>query len=79
MNANANHTAALAFINVARSCLQDAHFAAAAKDKRICAKRALVAAGYAMETCDVSDDVIFRAAQEVMDAAVECELAARAS
>jgi hypothetical protein len=73
----ANTAAAFAYIHVARTCLQDAHFAATAKDKRICAQRALVAAGYAMEVCNVDDAAVYRAAQEVMDAAVECQQAAR--
>lgn len=77
MTTTANHRAALAFIHVARTCLQDAHFAAAADDVRVCAARALEAAGYAMEVCDVTDSSIYSAAQEVMDSAVEFQLAAR--
>ncbi len=78
MTSTTNHRAALAFLTVARTCLSDAQFASTARDVRVCTERALEAAGCAMEVCDVTDTSVYSAAQEIMDAAVDLQLAARA-
>ena len=78
MTSTSNHRAALAFLTAARTCLSDAQFASTAHDVRACTERALEAAGCAMEVCDVTDRSVYRAAQEIMDAAIDLQLAARA-
>tara|TARA_R110000868_G_scaffold72030_4_gene210230 strand:+ start:574 stop:825 length:252 start_codon:yes stop_codon:yes gene_type:complete len=78
MTSSKKHNEAQSFLTAARTCLEDASFATSADALYLCAARALDAAGFAMEVCDTTDDVIFAAAQRVMDAALEYHLAANA-